>query len=143
MLAVTNHPQPFEGVTFTDIETLKKESDFLTLHCPLTPATTGLVNADFLSSMKKNAMLINTSRGPVVDEQALAFALKNGVIAAAGLDVMCIEPPKADNPLFGLDNITITPHIAWAGYETRARLMDICRQNLKAYAEGTPQNTVY
>ncbi|MBQ6467910.1 MAG: D-2-hydroxyacid dehydrogenase [Clostridia bacterium] len=143
VLAVTNHPQPFEGVTFTDIETLKKKSDFLTLHCPLTPATTGLVNADFLSSMKKSAMLINTSRGPVVDEQALAFALKNGVIAAAGLDVMCVEPPKADNPLFGLDNITITPHIAWAGYETRARLMDICRQNLKAYAEGTPQNTVY
>jgi glycerate dehydrogenase len=102
-----------------------------------------MVNADFLGKMKKTAMFINTSRGPVVDEQALAQALKNGVIAAAGLDVMRKEPPEKDHPLCSLDNCSITPHIAWAGFETRARLMEICRQNLRAYADGRPVNVVY
>lgn len=143
VLALTNHPAPYGKVEFTDKATLLAKSDFVTLHCPLTPETTGMVNADFLKAMKRGAMIINTSRGPVIDEQALADALKNGTIAAAGIDVMCVEPPRADNPLFGLKNITITPHIAWAGFETRERLMGICKENLKAYAQGKPQNLVY
>ena len=143
VLAQTNHPSPYGKVEFTDRETLIKKSDFITVHCPLTPETTGMVNAEFLSKMKPTAMLINTSRGPVVDEKALADALKNGVIAAAGLDVMNREPPEKDNPLFGLKNCTITPHIAWAGFETRARLMEICRENVKAFADGKVQNNVY
>ncbi len=143
VLAVTNHPRETEGVEFTDADTLLRNSDFVTVHTPLTPETTDMVNADFLGKMKKTAMFINTSRGPVVDEQALAQALKNGVIAAAGLDVMRKEPPEKDNPLCSLDNCSITPHIAWAGFETRARLMEICRQNLRAYADGRPVNVVY
>lgn len=143
ILASTNHPSPYGSVKFVDRNELIKNSDFVTIHCPLTSETTGMVNSEFLSNMKPTAMLINTSRGAVVDEEALATALKNGTIAAAGIDVMCSEPPKADNPLFGLDNITITPHIAWAGFETRARLMEICKDNLRAYANGKPQNLVY
>ncbi len=143
VIANTNHPKPFGSVQFADRETVAKSTDFLTLHCPLTPETTGMVNAEFLGKMKKTAMLINTSRGPVVNEKDLADALKNGVIAAAGIDVMVKEPPEKDNPLFGLDNVTITPHIAWAGYETRERLMEICKNNLRAYAEGKPVNLVY
>jgi len=143
VLASTNHPAPFEGVEFTDRDTLIANSDFVTLHCPLTPETTGMVNADFLAKMKNTAMFINTSRGPVVNENDLAYALKNGIIAAAGLDVMTKEPPEKDNPLTCLDNCSITPHIAWAGFETRTRLMEICKNNLRAYAEGKPVNLVY
>ena len=143
VIASTNHPAPFGEVEFTDKDTLLAKSDFVSLHCPLTPLTEGMVNADFLAKMKKRAMLINTSRGQVVNENDLADALKNGVISAAGLDVLSSEPPKADNPLFGLKNCYITPHIAWAGFETRARLMDICRKNLEAFAKGEPINVVY
>ena len=143
ILAQTNHPKDIEGVEFTDRETLIKNSDFITIHTPLTPETQDMVNSEFLSKMKPTAMLINTSRGPVIDENALAEALKNGVIAAAGLDVMRREPPEKDNPLTCLPNCSITPHIAWAGYETRIRLMDICKQNIRAYADGKPINLVY
>lgn len=143
VIASTNHPAPFDGVEFTDKDTLLSRSDFVTLHCPLTDKTEGMVNAEFLAKMKKSAMLINTSRGQVVNEADLADALKNGVIAAAGLDVLSAEPPKADNPLLGLKNCHITPHIAWAGYETRARLMEICKENLRAFSLGKPQNVVY
>lgn len=143
IIASTNHPAPFENVEFTDKDTLLAKSDFVSLHCPLTPLTEGMVNTEFLSKMKKSAMLINTSRGQVVNEDDLAQALKTGVIAAAGLDVLSSEPPKTDNPLFGLKNCYITPHIAWAGYETRARLMDICHKNLDAFAKGSPINIVY
>jgi len=97
----------------------------VTLHCPLTPQTTGLVNAEFIAKMKPNAFLINTSRGPVVDEQALADALKSGRISGAGVDVLSTEPPKESNPLLGCENCLITPHIAWAGFETRTRLVGI------------------
>ena len=102
-----------------------------------------MVNADFLSKMKPSAFLVNTSRGQVVDENALADALKSGVIAGAGLDVMTVEPPKADNPLFGLSNCLITPHIAWAGFETRERLMKIAKEDVLAFLDGKPQNSVY
>ncbi len=143
VIASTNHPAPFDGVEFADTDTLLAKSDFVSLHCPLTEKTEGMVNAEFLSKMKPTAMLINTSRGQVVNENDLANALKNGIIAAAGLDVLSSEPPKADNPLFGLKNCHITPHIAWAGYETRVRLMEICKENMRAFANGKPINVVY
>lgn len=143
VLAHTNHPAPFDGVEFVTTDELLTESDFVTLHCPLTPQTEGMVNAEFISKMKSSAVLINTSRGQVIDEQALADALNSGRLAGAGLDVLSAEPPKADNPLLGARNCLITPHIAWAGYETRARLMDICRHNVEAYLSGSPINCVY
>lgn len=143
VVATTNHPAPFEGVEFADKDSLLAKSDFVSLHCPLTEKTEGMVNAEFLAKMKPSAMLINTSRGQVVNETDLAAALKNRTVAAAGLDVLSLEPPKADNPLFGLKNCYITPHIAWAGYETRVRLMEICKENVKAFALGKPQNIVY
>lgn len=143
VIASTNHPAPFDGVEFADYDTLLGQSDFVSLHCPLTDKTEGMVDAAFLAKMKPSAMLINTSRGQVVNEADLASALKNGVIAAAGLDVLSTEPPKEDNPLIGIDNCYITPHIAWAGYETRVRLMEICKENLKAFSLGKPQNVVY
>lgn len=143
VLAETTHPAPFEGVTFTDRDTLLGESDFVTLHTPLTPATTGMVNAEFLGKMKKSAFLINTSRGPAVDEQALADALNSGAIAGAGLDVLSTEPPKTDNPLPKAKNCLITPHIAWAGFETRQRLMDIFLSNIEAFVNDSVQNCVW
>lgn len=143
VLAHTNHPAPFDDVQFVTTDELLAESDFVTLHCPLTPQTEGMVNAEFISKMKSSAVLINTSRGQVIDEQALADALNSGRLAGAGLDVLSAEPPKADNPLLGARNCLITPHIAWAGYETRARLMDICRHNVEAYLSGSPINCVY
>ncbi len=143
VLACTNHPAPFGNVEFCEKNELLAKSDFVSLHCPLTPQTEKMVNADFLSKMKKNAVLINTSRGQVIDETALADALKNDIIAGAGLDVLETEPPRADCPLFGLDNCYITPHIAWAGFETRERLMKICRENVEAFLSGKPVNLVY
>lgn len=143
VVASTNHPAPFDGVEFCAVDELLSKSDFVSLHCPLTPETEGMVNSEFLSKMKNSAILINTSRGQVVDEKALAHALENGIIAGAGLDVLETEPPKADCPLTGAKNCFITPHIAWAGFETRARLMEICRQNVEAFLNGNPRNLVY
>ncbi len=144
VMAYTPHPKPdkFTDVCFTDFDELLAKSDIVTCHCPLTDKTEGLINKDALSKMKKTAILINTSRGPVVDEQALADALNNGEIAAAGLDVLKIEPPHKDNPLLTAKNCVITPHIAWAACETRARLLNILENNLKAFLEGKPQNVV-
>ena len=130
------------GVTFCSLDTLLAESDFVTMHCPLTAETTGLADAAFFAKMKRTAIFINTSRGPVVNERDLADALNNGVIAGAGLDVLSSEPPEADNPLFSAKNCFITPHIAWASFETRRRLMDIFIGNIEAYLNGSPRNTV-
>lgn len=143
VLVSTNHPAPFGNVEFVDKDELLAKSDFVSLHCPLTPLTEGMVNADFLSKMKKNAILINTSRGQVINENDLADALKNGIIAGAGLDVLSVEPPAHDNPLLGIRNCFITPHIAWAGFETRERLMSVVRDNLDAFMNGKPQNVVW
>lgn len=143
VLASTNHPTPTENVEFCSRDELLARSDFVSLHCPLTPLTEGMVNADFLSKMKPTAILINTSRGQVVDEKALADALESGAIAGAGLDVLSVEPPKEDCPLIGAKNCYITPHIAWAGFETRERLMQICRENIEAFLSGKPVNVVY
>lgn len=131
-----------KSVVFTDMDTLLKNSDIVTCHCPLTPETTGMINKETISKMKKTAVFINTSRGSVVDEQALADALNNGDIAAAGLDVLSAEPPCEDNPLLTAKNCCITPHIAWAAKETRARLLKILEENIEAYLSGKPQNVV-
>lgn len=139
----TPHPPAENGdVNYVSLDELLKSSDVVSMHCPLTPDTTQMVNADFLSKMKSTAYLINTSRGAVVDEQALAAALHSGKIAGAAVDVLSTEPPKADNPLLACNNCIITPHIAWAGFETRARLMKICEENLQAFIDGKPQNVV-
>jgi len=117
-------------------------SDVLTLHCPLTDETRHLINRERLEKMRPGAILINTGRGPLVDEQAVAEALKSGRLAGYGADVMCNEPPEADNPLFCQPNAFITPHIAWATREARLRLMKVAVANVKAFIAGTPQNVV-
>lgn len=129
-------------VVFTDMDTLLKKSDIITCHCPLTSETKGLINAENIAKMKNSAIFINTSRGPVVDEKALADALNSSKIRAAGLDVLETEPARTDNPLLTAKNCYITPHIAWAALETRARLLKILEENLEAYISGKPQNVV-
>ncbi|MCR5275295.1 MAG: D-2-hydroxyacid dehydrogenase [Clostridiales bacterium] len=129
-------------VTFVDAETLWKESDILSFHCPLTADTTGLVNRDTITKMKDGVILINTSRGPVLDEAAVAEALKSGKVAALGADVVSIEPIRETNPLLSAPNTYLTPHIAWAPRETRLRLIDVASSNLASYLSGTPVNVV-
>ncbi len=130
------------GVTYVDRETLFAESDAVSLHCPATPDTIGFVNRALLGRMKPSAWLINTSRGSLLNEQDVADALNAGQIAGAGLDVLSVEPPKADNPLLTAKNCLITPHIAWASYEARIRLLHDVANNLRAFQTGEPVNTV-
>jgi len=125
-----------------DLDTLFQESDVVSLHCPLTDSNFRLVNEQRLKLMKPTAFLINTSRGPLIDERALADALNTGKIAGAGLDVLSREPPEADNPLLKAKNCYITPHIAWATRAARQRLMDIAVANIRAFLNGKPQNVV-
>ncbi|MBP1615946.1 MAG: hprA [Bacteroidetes bacterium] len=125
-----------------ELDQLFSECDVISLHCPLTEGTQELVDARRLSLMKPTAILINTGRGQLVNEQALADALNSGTIYAAGIDVLSVEPPLADNPLFTAKNCYITPHIAWASLEARKRLMDIMLDNVKAYIAGKPINNV-
>lgn len=124
------------------VDELFAKADAITLHCPLTPQTDRLVNAARLSSMKHSAYLINTGRGPLIDEPALAEALASGKIAGAGLDVLSSEPPRADNPLLTAPNCVITPHIAWATVEARRRLLQVAADNLRAFLDGKPVNAV-
>lgn len=131
-----------QGVTKATLEEVFAESDIVSLHCPLTAGNAKMVNAERLSTMKPGAIFINTARGGLVDEQALADALKSRRLWAAGLDVLDSEPPKADNPLTGLDNCYITPHIAWATKEAIDRLIAVTGDNAKAAAEGSPTNNV-
>jgi glycerate dehydrogenase len=139
---VSPAPVPPSEVQPVDLDTLFRDSDAVSLHCPLTQANRGFVNKQRLEMMKPGAFLINTSRGPLVDELALAEALNAGRIAGAGLDVLCEEPPRADNPLLGARNCYITPHIAWATRSARQRLMEIAIANVRAFLEGNPQNVV-
>jgi len=129
-------------VTFVDEETLWKESDILSFHCPLTSETTGLVNSETISKMKDGVILLNTSRGPVLDEKAVADALHSGKVAALGADVVSIEPIRETNPLLSAPNTILTPHIAWAPKETRLRLIDVASSNLHSYLCGNPVNVV-
>lgn len=133
---------PPAGVEPASIEEIFRRSDAITLHCPLTDATKHLVNPQSLAQMKPGAFLINTGRGPLIDEEALAAALNEGRIAGAGLDVLSIEPPKAGNPLIGAKNCLITPHIGWASREARQRLIAATAANLQAFLAGTPTNVV-
>ena len=132
---------PYE-VEWLPVDEVFALADFLSLNCPLTPETEKVVNAEHLKKMKSSAIVINTGRGPLVDEQALADALNNGTIAGAGLDVLSTEPPAGDNPLLSAENCVITPHIAWASREARARLIAIAADNLSAYLSGNPKNFV-
>jgi glycerate dehydrogenase len=129
-------------VTMVDLDTLFRTADVVTLHCPLTPQTKELVNRERLSMMKRSAFLINTGRGPLIDEQALANALAAGQIAGAGLDVLAQEPPSADHPLLKVPNCFITPHFAWATRAARARLMHEVVGNVAAYLGDNPRNVV-
>lgn len=125
-----------------DLKPLFRECDVLSLHCPLNDATHHIVNAERLAMMKPTAFLINTSRGPLIDENALLDALNNGKIAGAGLDVLEIEPPVNDNPLYHAKNCFITPHIAWATRAARQRLLDTVVSNVRGFLDGKPTNIV-
>jgi len=131
-----------EYAQLVDLDTLFRDSDFVSLHCPLTPETERMVDAARLAMMKQTAVLINTSRGPLIDEPALAVALQRGAIAGAGLDVLSTEPPPIDHPLLGVSNCVITPHIAWATRSARSRLLDTVVDNVAAFLSGQPQNVV-
>ena len=125
-----------------ELDELFRQCDVISLHCPLTDSTRHLVNAERLATMKPTAILINTARGPLVDEAALAAALNAGTIAAAGVDVLSEEPARADNPLLAAKNCYITPHIAWGSSAARQRLMQILVENVKSYMDGKPINIV-
>ena len=127
---------------FASLNEVLRVSDFITLHCPLNDDTNGLVNDDFLSKMKEGAYLINTARGAVVDEFAVAHALNSGKLSGFAADVLSSEPPLPSNPLLSAKNTVITPHIAWAGYETRLRILRVLNDNIKAYLSGAPINVV-
>lgn len=126
------------GIEYVSFDTLLAESDFLSVHCPLTKETEGIFNQEAFAKMKRGCYFINTSRGAVLDETALANAVQNRTLAGAGIDVLSIEPMKEGCPLLGVDGITITPHVAWAPYETRVRLLSIVYRNIEAYLNGTP-----
>ena len=130
------------GMKKMELDELFTSCDVVSLHCPLTPTTKEMVNANRLKLMKPQAILINTGRGPLINEQDLADALNEGRIAGAGLDVLSVEPSQKDNPLLSAKNCFITPHIAWATKEARIRLMNIAVENLKAYQEGHIINNV-
>jgi glycerate dehydrogenase len=140
VLANSPSPKSISDARFVDLETLFRESDVVSLHCPLTPQTHQMVNAQQLALMKPTAFLLNTGRGPLVDETALADALNAGRLAGAGLDVLSVEPPKAQNPLLQAKNCIVTPHLTWATRASRERLMKIAVENIRAYLRGCPQN---
>lgn len=143
VLAYTSKDSLPEGISkAASIDEVFAKSDIVSLHCPLTDSTHHIVNAHTLSMMKPSAILINTGRGPLVDEQALAQALTDGRIYAAGLDVLTQEPPRDGSPLIGIPNCHITPHIAWTTTEARERLRQIALQNVKAFLSGKPENMV-
>lgn len=140
--SLQSNPPAYDGFRWATLEELLRDSDVVTLHCPLFPETQGLMNSSRLQLMKRSAFLINTSRGPLIVDQDLAEALNAGVIAGAGVDVLSVEPPAATNPLLTAKNCLVTPHIAWAAKEARARLMALAVENLAAFLKGTPQNVV-
>lgn len=131
-----------EDVAFVPLEQLLQDSDIVTLHCPLTEETKNLICAKALAQMKPSAFLINTSRGPLVDEAALDSALRQKQIAGAALDVLATEPPAADNPLLSAPRCLITPHQAWATLSARKRLLDVAAANVRAFLEGRAENAV-
>lgn len=146
VLVSTAHPQHYQrdwpAVRFVDLEALAAESDLISLHCPLNAATEHLVNADFIQRMKDGALLINTARGQVVDEEVVADALRKGVLAGYAADVLGVEPPPADHPLLDAPNCLLTPHIAWGTRAARKRLIGIACENLAAFVAQRMQNRI-
>lgn len=144
ILSTHKHPErdARPGVDFVPLDELFSRSDIVTLHAPLSSENEAIVNQKLLSKMKPTAYLINTGRGGLIQEQDLAHALKNKQLAGAGLDVLSVEPPTVENPLFGIPNCLITPHLAWASKEARQRLLDITVENVRAFLNGRPQNVV-
>ncbi len=145
VVAYRRHPDKSlenDRLKFVDLETLYAVSDVISIHCPLTPETQGMINAGSIAKMKDGVVILNTSRGPVINEQDLADALDSGKVYMAGLDVLTSEPPKPDCPLVGHPRCLISPHIGWTPKETRARLLDISAQCLFGFLEGKPMNVV-
>lgn len=144
VLAVTSkHSETLPpGIQKVTLDELMSNCDIITLHCPLSKTTHEIINSETLSKIKPGAILINTGRGALVNEYAVAESLRSGHLGAYGTDVMCQEPPAADNPLFALPNAFVTPHVAWATVESRERLMSIAEENLRAFMKGSPVNVV-
>ncbi len=141
-ILVSSRTEKRDGYTYVSRDELFKKSDFLTLHCPLTDHTKEVVNKETLSLMKPTAFIINTSRGGVINENDLCDALERGIISGAAIDVATTEPMRESDPLLKAPNLIITPHVAWATYEARSRLVKLVGDNLKAFVEGRPQNIV-
>jgi glycerate dehydrogenase len=139
---VKNAVPGWPGFRWCEVDELLVESDIVSLHCPLLPQTRSIINAKSLARMKPGALLINTSRGPLVVEQDLADALNRGHLAGAAVDVLSVEPPSLDNPLLHARNCLVTPHIAWATREARRRLLDTAVANVRAFLDGHPVNVV-
>ncbi len=142
VVVCTRTPQNCTDHPTVTKEELFKQSDVISFHCPLTPETTGIIDKEMLSLMKPTAFLINTARGGLMVEQDVASALREGIIAGAGIDVLTQEPMKEDNPLLGAPNCILTPHIAWAPPDVRRDLVDRVADNIRAFINGTPQNVV-
>ncbi|MBN2432170.1 MAG: D-2-hydroxyacid dehydrogenase [Acidobacteria bacterium] len=142
IIAFDIYPKDEDGVDFVSLERVFTDSDVVSLHCPLTDENRGLINTVNLRKMKPTAFLINTSRGPLVNDRDLAAALAEGVIAGAGLDVLSTEPPPEDNPLLDAPNCHITPHVAWASEEARLRLIRLTAENVESFLKGKPINVV-
>lgn len=135
-------PQFIDASDCVPLDEVFTQADYLTIHCPLTPQTEGLINRERLAMMKPTAVLINTARGPIVNEADLAQALADGIIAGAGLDVLSTEPPSPTNPLLTAPNAVITPHVSWGSFEARSRLMNVVTENLQAFVNGQSRNRV-
>ena len=136
------NPPSYSPFAFASLDQLLAGSDVISLHCPLTPQTRNLINAKSLAKMRKGAILLNTARGPLVDEAAAAEALKSGQLRGLGTDVLSKEPPSRDNPLLSAPNTLITPHIAWATVKARQNIIDLTAENIRRWQEGTPVNVV-
>ena len=144
LLVTARHEKPVpEGARFVSLSELLAQSDVVSLHCPQTAENARMIDAGALAQMKDGAILLNTARGGLLDEQAVADALRSGKLLAAGMDVVSAEPIRADNPLLTAPNCFLTPHIAWAPLETRRRLQAISAENLRAFLAGKPQNVVH
>src|SRR6185312_3141741 len=146
MKVIASHKHPerdrMEGVKFVEEQACFSEADIISLHCPLNEKNQQFVNKELLRTMKPTSFLINTSRGGLINEKDLAEALDGSIIAGAALDVLSTEPPKADNPMLYAKNCIVTPHVAWATFEARSRLMDVVVNNIQAFLEGKPANVI-
>ncbi len=142
VIAYVRRPTVCEGVTFVDIDTLLSEADYLSLHCPLTEDTRHFIRRESLAKMKKSAVIINTARGGVIEEDALTDALNGGMLRGAGIDVLDTEPMRPNHPYLTAKNCYVTPHVAWASIEARTRLISLVAENLKAFQNGCPINQV-